>query len=1266
MNKLIATILLVLFSWSVIFSQEVFSEKLLWKENTTITIQNGEIQAFLNFVGATYHQESFLPVYFNLIDINHLRSEGYEYKVQLSNLVFEAIPKAQLDPVANLNLIKQELEITINEYFAGKKLFLQLSFTPIRRNAQSNQYEKLVSFDYQLVKSNQKRTAKKTTKSYAANSVLSAGNWYKIAVNQTGIYKLTYEQLTALGISNPQNVRVFGNGEGLLPTQNGFSRIDDLKELKIKKNADHILFYAKGPTRWDYNVTSQMYLPTLHKFSEYAYYFITSDYNSGFDNLISSVPAITDAANQTVEQFTDYYFHEHELENLIESGSSWVGEKFDSQLEYDFNINFPNIVSSSEIKLKTIVAARSFAVSSYTVSIDAYTSQMSVPATSVSETAPYAQTLSKIHTLTSTGTSNLNLNFKYIKSSASSEGWLDNFVINAKRSLIFSGSQMPFRYLNPDKQEVVCELIVGNTTETMVVWNVTDMHNVQLIPLTFNGGKSYFKQKDNKNLEFVVFNNSSFLTPITQGTGLGKVENQNLHALPQTDYLIIANPKFYAQASDLKNYYEQTTNLHVTLVKPEQIYNEFSSGAIDVSALRDFVRMFYKRSETLGKLPRYLLLFGNGSYDNAGRVAGDRNSNYILTYQSENSVSPTSSFVSDDFFGLLDDNEGDYTGLLDIGIGRFPVETTEQANLLVNKTKHYSSKASFGIWQNNVTFVADDGDDNNGNIHLKHGEGLSDKVRQTHPEYNITKLYIGAYNQENTVGGSTAAGINQGVEDAMNKGTLIFNYNGHGNESTLAHEKVIDIGIIRAWKNKDKLTLFMTATCEFSRFDDWEIVTAGEEILLNPDGGGVALFSTTRLVYALPNYTLNNKFYDFIFEKDANNEQYRLGEVMQHTKNTSGSGINKLNFTLLGDPALQIAIPQYKVITHTINEKPIGGDTLKAAEEIRIAGEIVNSQNLKMTGLNGTLSLTVYDKFMTQQTLGQDGAPIVDFEVQKNVLYNGTATVKNGEFSIAFIVPKDISYKYGFGKLSYYALFDDFQATGYNSQIVIGGFSENPVTNNDGIDLELYMNDSTFVSGGITNQNPKLLVYINSNIGINTVGNGIGHDITAVLDDDTRNSFILNDFYQSEKDTYKKGKIDYPFTNVAAGNHVLNLKVWDVLNNSTTADIEFLVVEEKELTIDKLFNYPNPFTNNTWFYFTHNQAGTNLDVSIQIFTVSGKLVKSIERTINVESYLSEGIFWDGLDDFGDKIGRGVYFYKLNVKNENNDEVEKLEKLLILK
>jgi len=1266
MYKLIAATILVLLLSSALFSQETYSDKLSWKENLSKTNENQEVQEFLYFENANLDDQSFLPFYSNLIDINHLQADNYKYDVQLTNMVFEPINKSKLQGVANLNLIKQNINVVAEEYFSQQKLYLQFSFVPIRRNAQTNELERLVSFDYQLVKSTLKRTAKKLAKKYAQNSVLSSGNWYKIAINQTGIYKLTFEQLTALGIANPQNVRVFGNGEGLLSTQNATERIDDLKELKIKKNSDHILFYAKGPTRWDYSSTIQMFLPTLHKFSDYAYYFITSDYNSGFDNQIATMPQITDPASETIQQFTDYYFHERELENLIESGSSWVGEKFDAQLEYDFNINFPNIVNASEIKLKSVVAARSFAVSSFTLSIDNYTSLMSVPATSVSETAPYAQALTKIHTFASSGNSNLNLNLKYTKSSASSEAWLDNIVLNARRELIFSGSQMPFRYFNITAQEKVCELIVGNTTETMSVWNVTDMHNVQAIATNFNGGKSYFKQKNNKTLEFVAFNGSSFLTPITQGTGLGKVENQNLHALEQTDYIIIANPKFYAQANDLKNYYQQTTNLHVTLVKPEQIYNEFSSGAVDVSALRDFVRMFYNRAQTQGKYPRYLLLFGNGSYDNVGRIAGSTNSNYILTYQSENSVSPTSSFVSDDFFGLLDENEGDYTGLLDIGIGRFPVETTQQAELLVSKTKHYNSAASFGSWQNNITFVADDGDDNNGNIHLNHGEGLSDKVRLLHPEYNITKLYIGAYNQESTAGGSTSVGINQGVEDALNKGTLIFNYNGHGNESTLAHEKVIDIGIIRSWKNKDKLAVFMTATCEFSRFDDWEIVTAGEEILLNPDGGGVALFSTTRLVYASPNYTLNNKFYDFIFENDDNNEQYRLGEVMQRTKNTSGSGINKLNFTLLGDPALQIAIPKYKVLTTSINEKTVGQDTLKAAEEVRISGEIVNSQNLKLTSLNGTLNLTVFDKFMTQQTLGQDGAPIVDFQVQKNVLYNGIATVKNGEFSIAFIVPKDISYKFGFGKFSYYALFDDFPATGYSNQIVIGGFSQNPVSSNENIDLELYMNDSTFVSGGITNQSPKLLVYINSNTGINTVGNGIGHDITAVLDNDTRNSFILNDFYQSEKDTYKKGRIEYPFTNVAAGNHSLNLKVWDVLNNSTTADIEFLVIEDSELTIDKLFNYPNPFTNTTWFYFTHNQANSNLDVSIQIFTVSGKLVKNIEQTINVQSFLSEGIFWDGLDDFGDKIGRGVYFYKLKVKNENDDEVEKIEKLLILK
>ncbi len=1264
MKTYLGFILLTFFYISPLFAQKNNLVTIKWSENIVKFSENGDSKEFLYFENAIFEDESFLPFYYKLIDISLQANEGYEYEIELKNMVFEPFSKSEIEKIEHLDKIQNTVSVESNQYFSARKLYIQFTFIPIKRNEWNGEFEKLVSFEYQYIRKAKKTNKVKNTTKYAQNSVLKTGDWYKIAINKTGIYKLTFDQLRSLGISNPQNVRVFGNGGDLLPTMNDKSRIDDLKELKIQTFSDYILFYAKAPTKWYYDFSSQMFLPVLHKFSQNSYYFLTSDYASGFSNQIENQSLISESAQQTVTKFIDYYHYEKELENLIESGSTWYGEKFDMELERDFNVNFPNIVSASQVKFKISLLARAFSVSSFNVNVDGFSASTSIPATSVSETAPYAQVSTKIFQFPSSGNNAMNLNLKYLKSSSSNEGWLDYFIFNVERDLVFSGNQMNFRYINSSLSLKTVEFIVGNMASNVKIWDVSDIHNVENMALELNGGKAYFKQSDSTHLEFIAFNESGYLTPITQGEGLGKVENQNLHALPQTDYIIIYHPKFYTQAQELKSYYEQTTDLHITLVKPEQIYNEFSSGAPDVSALRDFVRMFYKRYETQGKYPRYLLLFGNGSFDNAGYVAGYENSNYILTYQSENSVSPTSSFVSDDFFGLLDDDEGDYYGLLDIGIGRFPVETVEQAQLLVNKTKNYNSSNSFGNWHNNLTFIADDGDDNNGNIHLNHGEGLSEKVRSMHPEYNITKLYLGAFNQESTAGSEVVSGVNIGIADAMSKGTLVFNYNGHGNEYTLAHEKIIDLNIIRSWTNYNRLPVFMTATCEFSRFDAWEIFTAGEEILLHPNGGSIAMFSTTRLVYASPNYTLNSKFYDYIFENDTNNQQYRLGEVMRFTKINSGSGINKRNFTLLGDPALQIFIPKNKIIVTAINGKNVGQDTLKAAAEVTVSGEILDANNLKKSDFNGTLNLIVFDKYTTQQTLGQDDAAIVDFEIQKNILYNGLASVKNGEFSISFIVPKDISYKIGKGKLSFYAQSTETVASGYNNLIDIGGFSENPVSGDQQIDLKIFMNDTTFVSGGITNQNPRLVAFIHSNTGVN-MGNGIGHDIMATIDNDTRNSFVLNDFYQAEKDTYKKGKLEYPFVNLEAGNHTLSLKVWDVLNNSTTQTIDFLVVEQKELSIDKLFNYPNPFTQNTWFYFTHNQANSQMEVQIQIFSVSGKLVKTIEKTINVDSYLSEGIFWDGLDDFGDKIGRGVYFYKIKVRNEN-DEVEKIEKLLILK
>ena len=462
------------------------------------------------------------------------------------------------------------------------------------------------------------------------------------------------------------------------------------------------------------------------------------------------------------------------------------------------------------------------------------------------------------------------------------------------------------------------------------------------------------------------------------------------------------------------------------------------------------------------------------------------------------------------------------------------------------------------------------------------------------------------------------------------------------------------------------MPVFITATCEFSRFDDPLRTSGGELVVLNPNGGGIGLMTTTRLVFSQPNYFLNRTFYDKVFERDANGNPKRLGDVFLEVKNLNAYSTNSRNFSLLGDPALKLAIPKHTVETTTINGMPVGQtDTLNALELVTISGEVKDNNGNKLTSYNGFVYPTIFDKIENKQTLNNDGGGVFTYQTRERRIFKGKATVTNGDFSFSFVVPKDISYSYGTGKISYYSENQVEDANGYNDNFIIGGSNPSIVEDDQGPQMDLFMNDESFVYGGITDNNPSLLVKLSDDQGINTVGSGIGHDLVAVLDDNTENAFILNDYYEASVDDYSSGTINYPFSDLPEGKHTLRVKAWDVANNSAEKTIEFNVVKSQEVKIENLVNYPNPFTTNTEFIFQHNQAGVPMDIKLEVFTVSGKLVKSFDRVVVNDGFISRDIKWDGRDDFGDKIGKGVYVYKLKIRSSNGSTSEKFEKLVIL-
>ncbi len=1249
------------------FSQNILvNDTIFW--NNVISVKNNENKQenILSFKNSFQKNDNFLPVYRKKIQ---LPNENELKSVRIVNEIYRELDDSIVKLLTDVEKITKDINILTGLSVFRKQVYGVIEFVPLRRNEITGKVERLESFALQINTSGNKQVY--DTRNYSPQSKMATGKWYKIKLRDKGVYKLTYEQLQSMGFTDFNNIGVFGYGN-MVPKKNNESRYDDLPERSIMKmdvnndgsfNAgDYILFYAEGPDRVYYDQTAARYKHEKHEYSDYAYYFVSDQGTWKQPVIMASEPSYTTA----VTEFDELKFLEVDSINVINMGRTWYWRHFDFYTSYDFSLSFPNLVTTVPVKVDITYAARSSSSSSFKTYVNgALANTTTIGYVSGSYSAAYAKEETASFTTLSSGP-DLNFTLEYIKSTSGSEGWLNYIRAGARCRLIMNGNFLSFRDINSVAAGNVAQFTLSGTGSNTVVWDVTDATNAEVIVPVSSGSEIKFNRDVSQLREYIAFDtNASFQSPLTEGSDLGMVANQNLHALTNPDLIIITYPGFRAQAEQIAQLHQQYDGIQSVVVDVNTIYNEFSSGCPDISALRDFVKMFYDRATTDSDIPDNLLLLGDGSFDN--KAAAGTNGNFVPTFETVNSFSPSSAFVSDDFYVMLDDSEGSVTGYddIDIGIGRLPVKSVAEAQVVVNKISAYYSTAHLGSWRNTVTFVGDDAEDYT--IHQFQTNELAEKVATNYPVYNIDKIFLDAYEQVSTVQGARYPDVNLVINDRVKKGGLVFNYTGHGNTKTLAHEVVVDVSQINSWVNPDNYAIFVTATCEFSRFDDYTLVSAGEHIILNPQGGGIALFTTTRLVQATSNFNLNMAFYDYFFEKDADFRPASMGQIIMNTKNALNSDSNKRNFALLGDPALRPAIPRYDVVTTSINGTAISEfvDTTGARSRVTVTGYIRDNNGNKMTNFRGLLFPTVYDKKMTYQTRGNDGRPPLEYTEQMNVLFRGQTSVENGEFSFSFIVPVDIAYFYGNGKISYYAHNYDTDAHGNYSDLIIGGTSDVAIDDSEGPVIELFMNSDDFIAGGITDENPKLLAHVSDSSGINTVGSGIGHDITVIVDENTQQSLVLNEYYESNLDDYSTGKIIYPFSDLSLGPHTLSLKVWDVLNNSSVAYTDFIVANSSELIIDQVFNYPNPFSTHTDFYFSHNQPGVHLDVLIQVFTVSGKLVTSIEADVVSDGFRSQPVSWNALDDYGDKLAKGVYIYKIMVKSPDGTIASKIEKLFIL-
>lgn len=1058
--------------------------------------------------------------------------------------------------------------------------------------------------------------------SYTTASVLSSGKWAKLSVSDRGMCKIPYSRLVEMGFSEPQKIAVYSNGGYMLPKMNSIETPDDLTKLPVlhakdATGADCIFFFSTGNVKWNYNKTTDFFEHELNLYSDKTYFYLTADQSP------SEAPKLMEDSNETPSLIINSYdflaLEEKESVSLIQSGRTWWGDKFLHGASRTYTFGVTNPIGGSASKMKISAAARSKINSTMSVSInDIAKGGLAFNSTDLSSSyADWVKPDMRIFEFTSASNVKVVLNFQ---AQSTESAWLDYISINTKAQLEFESNQLLFR----DKRALSSASIgyqVSGVDANSVVWNVSDPLNPRKIQLQSNGSYTFAAAQGKIN-EYVVFDpaKGNFLFPVLVEP---PVANQNIHGEEVPQMVIVTHPNFLDQSNELAEFHRNHDKLSVLVVTTPQVFNEFSSGLPDVAAIRNMMRMFYVRSKATGAPLKYLLLMGDGSYDNRNFDDTKKN-NFIPTYQSVNSISPVSSFVSDDFFGLLDDGEGEVQGALDIGIGRIPCKTPSEASIVVEKIKNYVEPDAMGAWRNQITFIADDEDQN---IHMRDTESLISVVDQKYPGFYTNKIYFDAYQQKSTAEGDKYPDVTTAINNSVKEGTLILNYVGHANSESMAHEKVIGISEINTWNNTNKLPIFVTATCEFSMFDA-DATSAGEYVLFNPVGGAVGLFSTTRVVYSYSNYLLSNNFYQNAFNHDENGENLRMGDIMRLAKVATTNDTNKLNFSLLADPALRLAFPKYEVRTLTIQGKDPQTEAIEigALEKVTITGEVVDHTGTRRTEFNGVLTPSIYDKPVTVQTLSNDGEDVFKFETRDNLIYKGNTSVKNGYFELSFIVPKDISYNMGNGKIFYYVQNESEDGNGSTASFGIGGTASNATSDNTPPVIDVYLNNEQFRSGDVVKSSALLLVKLFDDSGINTVGTGIGHDLIAILDSNYSNPLVLNSYYSSEIDDFQRGTVLFPLNNLEVGEHTLRVKAWDVHNNSSEQEIRFVVKEGFEITSVKSF--PTVVTDGATFEIAHNLPGETFNAVIEFFNTAGQRLDRISSVLVADYSGTLSVAWE--------------------------------------
>lgn len=1245
--------------------------------------------------GLEKSKEAFAKLNLELTDRTVRYTEQWEdtgyanpSSLQVSNIVYASL-SAEEQQLITSEVVPTAPVYSIKSGKARNIIYTRMSISPVVNT--NGVLRKIVSFSVDYTRTN---SANIQSRIQVTNSVLATGAWYKFKIEKTGVYKIDKSFLNDLGMNtdgiNPRNLKIYGHGGKPLPFLNSLNTDFDLPENAIQvlgeedgsfDAGDAILFYGIGTQGYDDTVddfrdlssTGQLNDTNINPYSDEAYYYVTVEGGQG----LRVQPMVEPSGTGTpITKFHDYQFHELDEASPGLVGRRWYGNRFDIESEQSYEFEFPHLVSNGDPMFVVVKAgatsesATSMAVSVNGTSLDPL-NFIGLSGQSVLSTDDFRGEIP------ASGTT-VVVDLEYNNGgNPSSIGYLDYIGVEALCQLTGLEGQLLFKYNDVVDMTGVGEYQLTNAAQFSQVWDVTNTKQITAKQNEASEGTITFKATMGELRKYVAVNPNDYYVPVQ--IARSQVVNQDLKgtifngesgSFSDIDYLIITAPFLIQPALKLANHHKNVTGLNVKVATTDMIYEEFSSGQQDIGAIRNFVRYVYENASSESERVKYLCLLGDTSVDYKSRLSN--NNNIVPSYHTLESVSNHYSYVSDDYFGMMDPSEGtmDRNDLLDIAVGRILTDEVVHANAMVQKIIDYSSKESYGNWRNNFMLISDDVDAGDQRLEIEL-DALGDLIALEKPFVNVKKIHSDAYQQETSAGGNRYPAVNEAIKNNIELGALIIDYFGHGGEDGLASEFIYTKEAAQNLQNKSKYPCFVTVTCEFTKFDNPLRVTAGELTYQNKEGGAISLITTTRSINISLGITYNEALAAELYGFGVDNPN-PPAEGLRISKNNINSDERRVVF-FIGDPALSLAFPKKDIRITTLNGAPISQatDTLKALSKVRFEGEVVNVNGQKLTGYNGVLEAKLFDKNVNRQTLGNDSASnsgfILDFITLGEVLFNGQATVTNGDFAFDFVMPRDTQIPVGNGRVSLYAKRDNIlqDQGGVNLEVKVGGLNENAAEDDRGPLIQLYMNDESFVSGGITNDSPVLLAKLEDENGMNT-SSGVGHDMVAVLDGDESNPYVVNEYYQAELDDYSKGTLNYKLRDLEDGLHTLTLKAWDVYNNSSTEEIQFIVAGDDALEITNVLNYPNPFVNYTEFWFNHNRPYEPLEVQVQVFTVTGKVVWTQNQIVTTDGFLSRDIMWDGKDDFGDRIGKGVYVYKITVKSTlTNKQVEKFEKLVIL-